>query len=113
MAGKDALSDAVLGGASDYMSDISTQLVKIFFSPDDEKVRVLLFSFKWCFNMNCISDNSKQHYQYCWPSRPTDSSSNLDGTQIWPKIHTYVSQAIDCEGLKVPSSTYNLKDINK
>jgi len=38
MAGKDALADAVLGGASDYMSDIGAQLIKIFFGPDDEKV---------------------------------------------------------------------------
>ena len=42
MAGKDAVADAVLGGASDYMVDISAQLIKIYYAKDDEKVTVVL-----------------------------------------------------------------------
>ena len=38
MAGKDELSNAILGGSSDYMTDIGTHLVKAFFAPADEKV---------------------------------------------------------------------------
>ena len=38
MAGKDELSNAILGGSSDYLTDIGTQLVKTFFAPADEKV---------------------------------------------------------------------------
>ena len=38
MGGKDELSDAILGGASDFMSDIFAQLVKILHSKDEDKV---------------------------------------------------------------------------
>jgi len=38
MGGKDELADAVLGGTSDYISDIAAILSKMFFSKDDEKV---------------------------------------------------------------------------
>ena len=38
MAGKDELSNAILGGSSDYLSDIGTHLVKVFFAQADEKV---------------------------------------------------------------------------
>ena len=38
MAGKDELSDAILGGSSDYMTDIINQAIKIFFTQGDEKV---------------------------------------------------------------------------
>ena len=38
MAEKDELSNAILGGSSDYMTDISNQAIKIFFAQGDEKV---------------------------------------------------------------------------
>ena len=38
MGGKDELSDAILGGASDFMSDIFAQLVKIHYTKDEDKV---------------------------------------------------------------------------
>ena len=38
MVGKDELSNAILGGSSDYMTDIGTHLVKTFFAQGDEKV---------------------------------------------------------------------------
>jgi len=38
MAGKDELSNAILGGASDYLSDIGTHLGKMYFAQGDEKV---------------------------------------------------------------------------
>jgi len=38
MAGKDALGNAVLGGTSDYMLDISSHLSKMFGVSDEEKV---------------------------------------------------------------------------
>ena len=43
MAGEDALADAVLGGASDFMSDILAQLIKIYHAKDDEKVIILVY----------------------------------------------------------------------
>jgi len=30
MAGKDELANAVLGGSSDYIADIATQMIKVF-----------------------------------------------------------------------------------
>ena len=41
MAGEDSLSNAMLGGVSDYLADVSLQLSKAFFAPAEEKVRVL------------------------------------------------------------------------
>ena len=38
MAGKDDLADAVLGGASDYVSDIFAKIVQWYVAKDDEKV---------------------------------------------------------------------------
>ena len=38
MAGKDELSNAILGGASDYLSDIDVHAGKLFFVQGDEKV---------------------------------------------------------------------------
>ena len=38
MAGKDDIADAVLGGASDFMSDISTKMIQWYLAKDDEKV---------------------------------------------------------------------------
>jgi len=38
MSGKDTLSDAILGGASDFMNDINTQLVTIRQAKDEHKV---------------------------------------------------------------------------
>ena len=39
MSGKDTLSDAMLGGASDFMNDINTQLVTMRQAKDEDKVR--------------------------------------------------------------------------
>jgi len=38
MAGKDELANAVLGGSSDYIADITTHMRKAFSATDDEKV---------------------------------------------------------------------------
>ena len=38
MAGKDELSNAVLGGASDYLDDILTKMFKVVFAQGEEKV---------------------------------------------------------------------------
>lgn len=38
MAGKDDLSNAVLGGASDYMLDIGKKMIQMFFAQGEEKV---------------------------------------------------------------------------
>jgi len=39
MAGKDELANAVLGGASDYMSDIFAKILQWHYEPnDDQKV---------------------------------------------------------------------------
>ena len=40
IAGKDELADAVLGGASDYISDIITAFAKVFYASDEEKVSI-------------------------------------------------------------------------
>jgi len=49
MGGKDELSDAILGGASDFMSDIFAQLVKILHSKDEDKVtRKVVFAYFDC-----------------------------------------------------------------
>ena len=42
MGGKDALSDAILGGASDFMNDINALLNKIRNAKDEEKVLAVL-----------------------------------------------------------------------
>ena len=38
MAGKDELSDAILGGSSDYISDLRTKLRDTHYAEGDEKV---------------------------------------------------------------------------
>ena len=38
MAGKDELSNAVLGGASDYLADIGSSMMKMYFAQGEEKV---------------------------------------------------------------------------
>ena len=38
MAGKDDVADAVLGGASDFMCDISAKMIRWHLAKDDEKV---------------------------------------------------------------------------
>ena len=49
MGGKDELSDAILGGASDLMSDIHDQLVKIYDTKDEDKVtREMVFVYFNC-----------------------------------------------------------------
>ena len=49
MAGKDDIADAVLGGASDFMSDIFAKLVQWFYEPNDDQkvlsVHVLMFVY--------------------------------------------------------------------
>jgi len=42
MAGKDALGSAVLGGASDYLSDIASHLSKMFGVSNEEKVSMYM-----------------------------------------------------------------------
>ena len=42
MAGKDDVADAVLGGASDFMSDISAKILQWYRAKDDEKVLCIL-----------------------------------------------------------------------
>lgn len=46
MAGKDELANAVLGGASDYIADMFTQMGKIFFAKEDEKV-IIIYTSAW------------------------------------------------------------------
>ena len=38
MAGKDDLADAVLGGASDFISDIFTKIAQWSYAKEDQKV---------------------------------------------------------------------------
>ena len=38
MAGKDDVADAVLGGASDFMTDIFNKTAQWFYAKDDQKV---------------------------------------------------------------------------
>ena len=38
MAGKDDLANAVLGGVSDYMNDITDKIIRWYSANDDEKV---------------------------------------------------------------------------
>ena len=38
MAGKDDMANAVLGGASDYMSDITAKIIQWYQAKDDAKV---------------------------------------------------------------------------
>lgn len=41
MAGKDEIANAVLGGASDFMSDIWAKIIQWYFAKDDQKVVTL------------------------------------------------------------------------
>ena len=41
MAGKDELSNAILGGASDYMNDITTKIIQWYQAKDEDKVLCL------------------------------------------------------------------------
>ena len=43
MAGKDELSNAILGGASDYLDDIFTRIIKLHFTPQGEE-KVLIYA---------------------------------------------------------------------
>ena len=45
MAGKDDISNAVLGGASDYMNDIAAKLIQWYQAKDEDKV---LFCLHTC-----------------------------------------------------------------
>ena len=47
MAGRDELANAVLGGASDYISDIAAGFTKIFLASSEERVSVYK-DFKFC-----------------------------------------------------------------
>lgn len=47
MAGKDELANGVLGGASDYISDIAAGFTKIFLASTEERVSVYR-DFKFC-----------------------------------------------------------------
>ena len=38
LAGKDEIANAVLGGASDFMSDIWAKIIQWYFAKDDQKV---------------------------------------------------------------------------
>ena len=38
MAGKDGLSNAVLGGASDYLLDVNKNVIQLYFAQGEEKV---------------------------------------------------------------------------
>ena len=42
LAGKDDTADAVLGGASDFMSDITAKITQWYRAKDDEKVLSIL-----------------------------------------------------------------------
>ena len=42
MAGKDDIADAMLGGASDFMSDIAAKILQWYRAKDDEKVLCIL-----------------------------------------------------------------------
>ena len=44
MAGKDNLSNAVLGGSSDYLLDISKNTIKLYFAQGEEKVFKLIIN---------------------------------------------------------------------
>jgi len=54
MGGKDDLSNAVLGGSSDYLNDIQSKFFKVFFTPAEEKVwiGVIIHSLKFYFATN-------------------------------------------------------------
>jgi len=42
MAGNNDLDNAILGGSSDYISDIVNNMYKVMFAKEDEKVILLL-----------------------------------------------------------------------
>ena len=50
MAGKDELSNAILGGASDYISDIGAKVVQWYQAKDEDKVICLYI----CNCVNCV-----------------------------------------------------------
>ena len=45
MAGKDQIANAVLGGASDFMSDIFAKIMQWYYAKDDQKVLCLYTLF--------------------------------------------------------------------
>ena len=47
MAGKDELANAVLGGASDYMTDIAAKIIQWYQAKDEDKV-VCLYTCRTC-----------------------------------------------------------------
>lgn len=48
MAGENALGNAVLGGASDYIADVGAYFGKIYSAPPSERVlMILLYNIAW------------------------------------------------------------------
>ena len=45
MAGNNELDNAVLGGSSDYLADLTSNMYKVWFAKDDEKVIKLVCVF--------------------------------------------------------------------
>ena len=60
MAGKDEIANAVLGGASDYMSDIYAKLIQWYYTKDDQKVCCKLFCTSIAYNSHL-----KGYLEYC------------------------------------------------
>ena len=44
MAGKDELSNAVLGGASDYLGDIFTKMFEVVLAQGEQKVVIYIYT---------------------------------------------------------------------
>ena len=66
MAGKDELADAVLGGASDYMSDIFAKIIQWYEAKDDQKVGTLFLEMcllNFCSYLLLIQINIMYLYQ--------------------------------------------------
>ena len=54
MAGKDDISNAVLGGASDYMYDITAKLMQWYQAKDEDKVLFCLYTWNIELVFMCI-----------------------------------------------------------
>ena len=54
MAGKDDISDAVLGGASDYMNDIIAKIIQWYQAKDEDKVLFCLYTCNIELAFTCI-----------------------------------------------------------
>ena len=48
MAGKDELSNAILGGASDYIADITAKIIQWYQAKDEDKVLC-------CIHVDCVN----------------------------------------------------------